>query len=131
MRISVGDDGYTTLVPLGEDGTAVQRDAVTVGLSPLPGSDRAFVIWFPQGIGSDISPAESSYGLLLRAEQEYRIAFPNCESDEQIATAAGAEVEGETIRLCRFRSRAQLEETFGRYAASASVMFRLVRRGGG
>lgn len=95
-QVSMLNNGMTQIGD--EKGTNV------VGFAPLGGS--YFVMWLPQQ-----EQSWALYALFQTEAGRYRFVVPFCDKTKAIAAAAGAKVAPDPkIPICRFRTRAQLED---------------------
>ncbi len=103
VTISILPSGLTKLNdPESDDGDA------TYGLVPVPGSSGRILGWFTKD-GTPTSEQTQLYFLGEKQGDGFAFFVPGCEgSDGQIATTAGAEVEGGSGRSCRFTNKASV-----------------------
>jgi hypothetical protein len=117
VRISILRSGLTEM----SDAGGKDDDSDVYGFAPLDPRRGTFVVWHGGDKGGQSTEGEQLYLLGQRhAGGIFAIYIPFCDGTEAgIARRAGAEIEGAKKReLCRFRSRAALEDALRRLQPS-------------
>jgi hypothetical protein len=95
-QVSILDNGMTQI----RDDKGINA----VGFAPLGSS--SFVAWIPEQ-----EEGWALYALFQKERGRYRFVIPFCDKTKVIAAAAGAQIAPDPkVAICRFRTRAQLED---------------------
>jgi hypothetical protein len=117
VRISILRSGLTEI----SDAGGKDDDSDVYGFAPLDRQRGTFIVWHRGDKGGKSTEGEQLYLLGQRhAGGIFAIYIPFCDGLEaEIARRAGAEIEDATEpELCRFRSRAALEDALRRLQPS-------------